>query len=226
MNISHQKTSVCVPLLAQSIAIGVLHIVFEKSCSKDAKNRFVTIADHLSLAVANINLRESLKRQAIRDPLTNLYNRRFLDEALKNELLRAQRNQQSLAVLMIDVDHFKKFNDSFGHDAGDYTLQQVGKTLLNLVRGEDIACRFGGEEFTVVFPNITNDDLIKRANAILQAVKDIELMFKNKPLGSITLSIGVASYPEHETTAEGLISAADKALYQAKANGRNQVVMA
>ena len=127
---------------------------------------------------------------------------------------------------MIDVDHFKKFNDSFGHDAGDYTLQQVGKTLLNLVRGEDIACRFGGEEFTVVFPNITNDDLIKRANAILQAVKDIELMFKNKPLGSITLSIGVASYPEHETTAEGLISAADKALYQAKANGRNQVVMA
>lgn len=226
MNISHQKTSVCVPLLAQSIAIGVLHIVFEKSCSKDAKNRFVTIADHLSLAVANINLRESLKRQAIRDPLTNLYNRRFLDEALKNELLRAQRNQQSLAVLMIDVDHFKKFNDSFGHDAGDYTLQQVGKTLLNLVRGEDIACRFGGEEFTVVFPNITNDDLIKRANAILQAVKDIELMFKNKTLEPITLSIGVASYPEHETTAEGLISAADKALYQAKANGRNQVVMA
>jgi len=215
-----------VPLFAQNVPIGALHIVLNKTPSADVKNRFITIADHLSLAVANMNLRESLKQQAIRDPLTNLYNRRFLDEALKNELLRAERHKQSLAVLMIDIDHFKKFNDSFGHDAGDYTLQEVGKVLLRLIRGEDIACRFGGEEFIVVFPDMPHDILIRRAGEILQAVREIDLTFKNKPLGNVTLSIGVATYPEQGLNAEELISTADIALYQAKSNGRNQVVIA
>jgi diguanylate cyclase (GGDEF)-like protein len=184
------------------------------------------MSDHLSLALANINLRESLKLQAIRDPLTNLYNRRYLDEAFENEILRAKRNEHSIGVMMIDIDHFKQFNDSFGHDAGDYTLQLVGTLLTKSIRGDDIACRYGGEEFILVLPNTELDTVIQRAEELNQAARDVELTYKDRSLGHISLSIGIALLPQHAGEAEAVIAIADKALYQAKTNGRDQFVVA
>jgi diguanylate cyclase (GGDEF)-like protein len=220
------QTTICVPLLAQSVAIGALHIILKEKPSSATRSQFITMSDHLSLALANINLRESLKLQAIRDPLTNLYNRRYLDEAFENEILRAKRNEHSIGVMMIDIDHFKQFNDSFGHDAGDYTLQLVGTLLTKSIRGDDIACRYGGEEFILVLPNTELETVIQRAEELNQAARDVELTYKDRSLGHISLSIGIALLPQHAGEAESVIAIADKALYQAKTNGRDQFVVA
>jgi diguanylate cyclase (GGDEF)-like protein len=219
-------TTICVPLLAQSVAIGALHIILDIKLASSTRRQFITMSDHLSLALANINLRESLKLQAIRDPLTNLYNRRYLDEALQTEIHRAKRNNHSIGIMMIDIDYFKKFNDSFGHDAGDYTLQLVGSLLAKFIRGDDIACRYGGEEFTLVLPATEPELLKERAEQLNQAARELELTYRNRSLGHISLSIGIAVLPQHGEDAETVIATADKALYQAKTNGRDQFVIA
>jgi diguanylate cyclase (GGDEF)-like protein len=212
--------------LAQSVAIGALHIILDIKLASSTRRQFITMSDHLSLALANINLRESLKLQAIRDPLTNLYNRRYLDEALQTEIHRAKRNNHSIGIMMIDIDYFKKFNDSFGHDAGDYTLQLVGSLLAKFIRGDDIACRYGGEEFTLVLPATEPELLKERAEQLNQAARELELTYRNRSLGHISLSIGIAVLPQHGEDAETVIATADKALYQAKTNGRDQFVIA
>jgi diguanylate cyclase (GGDEF)-like protein len=158
--------------------------------------------------------------------LTNLYNRRYLDEALQTEIHRAKRNNHSIGIMMIDIDYFKKFNDSFGHDAGDYTLQLVGSLLAKFIRGDDIACRYGGEEFTLVLPATEPELLKERAEQLNQAARELELTYRNRSLGHISLSIGIAVLPQHGEDAETVIATADKALYQAKTNGRDQFVIA
>jgi diguanylate cyclase (GGDEF)-like protein len=225
-HLNSHKTTICVPLMAQSVAIGALHFVIEKEASEEQYQKFITMADHLSLALSNINLRDSLKRQAIRDPLTNLYNRRYLDEAIENEIIRAERKQQSIGVLMIDIDHFKKFNDSFGHHAGDYTLQEVAKLMSEVVRADDIVSRYGGEEFLIVMPDTELDIVTKRAQLLVEKTRELTLNYKNKSLGHVTLSIGIAMYSEHGETSTSIISVADQALYKAKNEGRDQVQVA
>jgi diguanylate cyclase (GGDEF)-like protein len=176
--------------------------------------------------VANLNMRDVLKMQSIRDPLTGLFNRRYMEESLDRELRRTVRKKSSLGVLMIDVDHFKRLNDTFGHDAGDAVLRSLGALLRTHFRGEDIVCRYGGEEFTVILPETSPDIVRQRSIELCEGVKQMRVEHHGQPLESITLSIGVAIYGEHGTTADALVRAADSALYVAKKDGRDRVIVA
>lgn len=229
-NCKHFKTTqpvFCVPLMAQGVSLGAIHIMAHgETISDRVQEMALTMAEHLSLSMANVNLRESLKHQAVRDPLTNLYNRRYLDEALPRDIRRAERRHTNVGVMMIDVDHFKTFNDSFGHEAGDFVLQKLATVLADSVRGEDIACRYGGEEFTLILPETDIATTAKRAIELVEKVRTMELHFRNKSLGHISLSIGVSIYPNHGENIETLISVADEALYAAKNAGRDCIKVA
>ena len=168
---------------------------------------------------------QSLHEQAMRHVLTGLYNRRYLMDSFDRELRRARRRNERLGVMMIDIDHFKRFNDDYGHAAGDEVLHSVALMMLTLVRGEDILCRFGGEEFVLVQMTPSADALTQRAEEVRDAVATHEIIYEGRRLGPVTLSIGIAMFPEHGENAEVLLNAADAALYRAKQSGRNRVVM-
>jgi len=176
------------------------------------------IADHGRAVEAAQRLLRELREQTIRDPLTSLYNRRFLQDYLERELIRAKRERAPLALIMMDLDRFKRLNDSAGHQAGDQVLVQVGALLKRHVRGSDIACRYGGEEFAVVLPKTTLESARRRSAEICSAIR----REPDRLLG-VTASLGVALCPAHATDAEALLRAADHALYEAKRAGRNQV---
>ena len=168
---------------------------------------------------------QDLREQAITDPLTGLLNRRYLREYLPRELTRARRNGTSLAVIMVDIDYFKRVNDTFGHEAGDLVLRELGTLLRNSVRASDIACRFGGEEFALVMPEASLEGARQKAETIRAAVKALGLKFRDLPLGPITASFGVALFPLHADKPDSLLRAADEALYGAKGGGRDRVVV-
>jgi diguanylate cyclase (GGDEF)-like protein/PAS domain S-box-containing protein len=167
-----------------------------------------------------------LQEQAIRDPLTGLHNRRYLDEALPHELHRAGRYKQSIGIIMLDIDHFKRLNDTYGHDAGDRLLRAVGVFLQHNTRGEDIVCRYGGEEFTLVLPGASHEDACQRAEELRAGIQALVVAHQGQTLDTVTASLGIAIFPAHGTRADALVRAADQALYQAKHSGRNCVVMA
>ena len=167
-----------------------------------------------------------MRTQSLRDSLTGLFNRRYLEVSLARDLTRAIRRSQPLAVLMLDVDHFKRFNDSFGHDAGDTLLAQFGELLATLARSEDVACRYGGEEFTIVMQEADAALALDRAEDIRRQVAEMQVLHRNQNLGQVTVSIGIASYPQDGDSPEQLLRRADRALYTAKHNGRNQVCVA
>ena len=169
-------------------------------------------------------MQEALREQAIRDPLTGLFNRGYLDETLPRELHRCRRNGEPLAVAMLDLDHFKRFNDNHGHRAGDSVLRAVSDLLNRSLRGGDIACRYGGEELTVVMPNSSLTAAGVRLEKLRQAVTELQVPCEEGELPAITVSIGVASAKLAETEAAALLNRADAALYQAKARGRNCIV--
>jgi diguanylate cyclase len=228
--------AMCIPMMAQGETLGVLYLDSSRSRNgkssgfrplSESESRMVrTLAEHLALAVANLKLRESLRMQSIRDPLTELYNRRYMEESLDRELRRAARHEQPVSVLMIDVDHFKKLNDSFGHDAGDALLQELGRMFRAQLRADDIACRYGGEEFILILPEAGVAAALERADQLCKLVKSTEFKYRGRPLPNAGISIGVASCPEHGTAREPLFQAADRALYRAKEAGRNQAVVA
>jgi two-component system, cell cycle response regulator len=168
---------------------------------------------------------QDLQKQIITDPLTNLFNRRFLQEYLPREVAKAKRVAGSFAVLMIDLDFFKRINDIFGHEAGDIVLKNVAILLKNSIRESDVACRYGGEEFVLVLSEVSTDGAGKKAEGIREAVMDLALAIRQKSLGRVSTSIGVAVYPDHGVDMDSLLRAADEALYEAKENGRNCVVM-
>lgn len=170
---------------------------------------------------------QKLISQAIRDPLTGLFNRRYLEESLDRELSKAKRHQTSLAIIMLDADHFKMFNDTYGHLAGDVILRNMGSHLVKYSRKEDIACRYGGEEFVLVLPETSTDVAIQRAEDLRKIIETGKTMkYRQQSLPTVTISLGVAVFPEHGSTVDELISSADKALYRAKEQGRNQVAIA
>ena len=170
------------------------------------------------------SLQSLLTQQVNCDPLTGLYNRRYLTETMGRELARCMREGQPLCVLMIDIDHFKRVNDTYGHQAGDEVLKQLGLILVHDVRGSDLACRYGGEEFLVLFPNMALAAAQARAEQYSQKVEAARFSVGASEI-RMQLSIGVAGFPEHASTPEGLIQAADLALYEAKRQGRNRVVV-
>lgn len=227
---SQVYSTLCVPMMAQGETMGILHLQSDQPQNADnirqmetKQNLAVTVAEHLALALANLNLRETLRQQSIRDALTGLFNRRYLDETLQRETLRAQRSGATIGVIMLDIDHFKKFNDTYGHEAGDVVLQRVGKLLQSHVRGEDIACRYGGEEFTLILPGAALEIARERAEHVRQEAATLRVQFGGQSLPPITFSLGVALFPAHGESSEAVLQAADAALYHAKQNGRNRV---
>ncbi|HET7891434.1 MAG TPA: GGDEF domain-containing protein [Candidatus Sulfotelmatobacter sp.] len=167
-----------------------------------------------------------MRTQSIKDPLTGLYNRRYLQETMERETRRAVRAAQGLGVLMLDLDHFKRFNDTYGHDAGDAVLRETASFLLKSVRAEDIVCRFGGEEFVVILPAADLKVTQARAERIRARLREATLMHQGRSLGMITVSVGVAELPEHGASTKELLEAADAALYRAKREGRDRVAVA
>lgn len=227
---SDMQASLCVPLIAQGDTMGLLHICCQTPILKQTMDRWsqlaTVVAEHIALALANLNLREKLHYQSTHDVLTGLFNRRYLEETLERELLKAHRYNRPVGVVMLDIDHFKRFNDIYGHKAGDAMLQAVGTFLQSNIRGEDIACRYGGEEFTLILPEASLEDSVQRAKELCARIKNLQVEFGGKILGLVTFSLGVASFPNHGTSGESLIRAADSALYCAKADGRDRVVVA
>jgi diguanylate cyclase (GGDEF)-like protein/PAS domain S-box-containing protein len=224
---------VCVPMMAQGEALGLVHLQApegadgQDTLAGDAWQRLaVPVAEHLSLALANFRLRETLRNQSIRDPLTGLFNRRYMEESLERELARAARRDGSVSVLAIDVDHFKKFNDTFGHLAGDAVLGGLGALFLQYFRSEDIACRYGGEEFNIILPECSTANGLERAEGLREAAKALQVAFRGQTYGGISLSVGLAVFPEDGSDAATLLQRADEALYRAKADGRDRVVVA
>ena len=185
-----------------------------------------TVAEHIALALANLRLQEALRYQAIRDPLTGLFNRRYMEETFKRELDRASRRKTTVGVIMLDIDNFKLFNDTFGHAAGDAVLIEVSALLKAHVRGEDIPCRYGGEELLLILLEAQLRDTHRRAEQLRSEIQHLSVQYEGQSLGAITVSLGIASYPEHGATVESLLAAADSALYRAKNEGRNQSVVA
>ncbi len=166
-----------------------------------------------------------LHEQAMRDPLTGLYNRRHLMDSFERELHRARRGGERLGIMMIDIDHFKRCNDTFGHAAGDAVLRTVAKYMLSLIRGQDILCRYGGEEFVLVQATASRDAILQRAETFRGGVSNQDIVHDGQQIGPVTLSIGVSMFPDHAANTEGLLAAADVALYRAKQTGRNRVEM-
>jgi len=222
---------ICAPMMAQGETLGLLYLQAHAVTGNavplsEAKQQLAAaVAEQIALALSNLKLRETLRQQSVRDPLTGLYNRRFLEETLDRELARLERKSLPLSLIMIDVDHFKSFNDTFGHEAGDAVLRDLGGILQRYVRGGDIACRYGGEEFTVILPEAAVEVGHQRAEMLREAMRELRLVHDGKSLGAITLSLGVAAFPEHGRKREHLLQAADAALYEAKNGGRNRVVI-
>ena len=216
----------CVPLSAQGEMMGWLYLSGEGPGPLPGVALVIQAVEQLSLALANLRLKEELLHQAIRDPLTGLFNRRYLEESLAREISRCQRRSQPLAVMMLDLDHFKSFNDLHGHPGGDALLSAFGRLLQASCRPEDIACRYGGEEFLVVLPEAELATALDRAYSILSETARMIVSHQGMPLGRVTVSIGLAMLPADGNNSTALIEEADKALYGAKAAGRNQVIQA
>jgi diguanylate cyclase (GGDEF)-like protein len=220
----------CVPLVAHGDTIGILFVDCPTAAAKaiveqrtDGMRQLVQL---IAMALASLEMRRKLEHQSVRDGLTGLFNRHFLEIALERELARAIRRKGSVAVLMIDVDHFKKLNDQYGHSAGDAVLKEVARTFSHNVRTEDLVCRYGGEEFTVILPDITPEATFDRAQIIRTAVANLRTQIDNDLYGNVTISIGAAVFPKDGETPESMLRHADAALYRAKRDGRNKVVMA
>ena len=186
----------------------------------------VTLSEQIALALSNIRLRENLRQQTIRDALTGLYNRRFLEESLNREMARCKRSGSVFSLMMMDLDHFKRFNDTFGHDAGDSVLRSFAQALQENTREGDIICRFGGEEFVLLLPDTDRKGAVIRAERILRIVRALLVMHDDKTVGPITTSIGVALYPQDGETTKAIIQSADRALYLAKGAGRDRLMIA
>ena len=219
----------CLPLVAHGDTLGMLYV----EC-RDAEA--VALVEHhivplrallqlTSMTVAGLNLRKRLENQSIRDSLTGLFNRHFMELSLEREIRRTSRRNTGLAVFMIDTDHFKQFNDTFGHPAGDKVLAAIAERFHSSVRGEDVVCRYGGEEFVVILPDINPDKAVERAEYIRETISGLRVLDNGQTLGRVTVSIGIAMYPQDGRSIEELLHASDRRLYTAKNRGRNQVVL-
>jgi len=234
MNPVEDNWHLCLPLMAQGESLGTLHLCapFDPAAGEDDQTVrdwtqfYSAVSENLALAITNLRLRETLRKQAFKDPLTELYNRRYLVDALEREFHRADRKKQPLSIIMMDIDHFKQCNDTFGHDAGDAVLAELGNLLRKWTRGEDVVSRYGGEEFIAVLPGADCDAAFRRADSLRKQVESLAIEYKGKSLGQVTISVGIAVYPLDATDSDALIHAADQAMYFSKRCGRNRVSLA
>ena len=235
-HLKHSSTTayMCLPLIAKGDILGLLHLRTKAAVQGEDRHNIISeleeiaviFAEYLSLSIANIKLWEKLADQSIRDPLTRLFNRRYMEETMQREIVRAARKQTKISIIMADIDHFKKFNDMHGHKAGDELLVKLADLLKSKIRGSDIACRYGGEEFILILPESAAEETYKRAEYLREEVKNMKVYFLDQLLPSITLSMGITTYPDHGIELNELIRVADIALYKAKEQGRDKVISA
>ncbi len=217
----------CVPMMAQGETLGILHLKLDPNDTVQAWEGLVlSTTERVGLALANLKLRESLHSQAIRDPLTGLFNRRYMEETLDREMRRAIRYQRPLGIVMLDIDHFKMFNDTFSYAAGDALLRELGMFLKKNLRGDDVTCRYGGEEFILILPESSLEDTSRRAEQLREGCKHLDVSHRGQSLGTVSISLGVAAYPQHGNNSEEVLRAVDTALHSAKSEGRDRVIIA
>ncbi len=222
---SEAASHMCIPVVVGGYVSAIIQI------QSDVKNFFTDemvselklYVDTITPVISNLRLLESLNTMASTDTLTKMFNRRFLDDYLEKQINQAKRNNQYLSIVMIDIDHFKRFNDTYGHEAGDYVLMRFAETIKSYTRESDVAARYGGEEFIMVLPQTDVDAAFTAAEKLRMAVEKISLTAINESdPPRITCSLGISCYPLHGSDMEKLIQSADKALYQAKNTGRNR----
>lgn len=224
----------CIPLVAVGEPQGLLTITSLPDVDVSTSN-FITedkqilaksVAEAISLSLANIQMRDTLRDEAIRDPLTSLLNRRYMEETVLREINRSEQQDYPLGIIIFDIDHFKSINDTYGHSVGDKVIIELGNYLKKFTLMSDIACRYDGDEFVLVLTDSSLDNIVKRASKLRTEVEEIGHSKKGENLPTFTISIGVSTYPKNGSTYTQLLAAADKALYRAKANGRNRVEVA
>lgn len=221
---------ICVQLTTRGETLGVLHLIPDKDLSEQERHHWVRlvimVADLLALALSNIQLREKLREQSTRDSLTGLYNRRFFDEVLAREISHARRHDRALSIILFDIDEFKHLNTTYGYEIGDILLQKMAQLLLLRSRRSDFACRFGGDEMVLLLSESSLENTRRRAEELSTEMKTIQLEINGEFIPLLTVSVGVAHYPNHGLTTRDLTRAADNALYRAKYEGRNRVCIA
>ncbi|PKN87109.1 MAG: hypothetical protein CVU46_05505 [Chloroflexi bacterium HGW-Chloroflexi-8] len=224
-----QKGYLCIPLVVQGDTLGLLNIDLPAGMDSEHelswRQLFLTVGEGIKLSLSNIKLREMMRDQATHDPLTGLFNRRYLSDTLPRELNHARRSNSKTCVVMLDIDHFKHFNDTYGHEAGDLMLRELGWILKGNIRKSDIACRYGGEEFVLVLLDTTIEDCQEHLKKIIEKVKAQQIRFGGQLLRSMSLSIGVVEASESVMDADELLVAADKAMYAAKHAGRDCIIL-
>jgi diguanylate cyclase (GGDEF)-like protein len=230
---AHAKTHsyVCMPVHGQGQILGLLHIAVEVSTrtqrpTRDTEQRLRALTDRVGPALANLKLRDAPRELALRDGLTGLYNRRYMEDVLNREIHRAERSGKPLSVVMIDIDHFKTFNDKYGHDAGDFVLSALARAVTNKIRPSDMACRYGGEELAIILPEASLECARERAEQMRLVIRETNLTHLGQSLPAPTASFGVAVYPANGATPASLLKAADGALYRAKHEGRDRICVA
>lgn len=220
---------ICVPIVAHGDTVGLLHIRFDHKTDgaahiRDHSQFAMRCGEHISMAIANVKLRDELQEQSIRDPLTGLYNRRYFLDAVRRQIAVAERRGQSFGLIAFDADRFKTFNDNHGHDAGDMILRAIGATLQDVLVSEEVSCRFGGEEFAILVPDRSLSQITALADQLREAVAAVKVRYLDGFLPRVTISLGVAVFPDCGTQPAQLLRRADEALYRAKEAGRNCVV--
>ncbi|WP_211826955.1 sensor domain-containing diguanylate cyclase [Kistimonas asteriae] len=227
-NHSHDghDVQICIPLVAQGETLGILHLSYPDKEHLEASHAMAeSMAEQIGLALANMRLREDLRQQAIRDPMTGLFNRRHMMDFLEQQVYQTENQHKPLSLMMIDLDHFKRFNDTFGHDAGDYVLKQVAIELRQAAGKNDLVCRYGGEEICIICPGRDLDATRELALELVHRIAGQGMQFNGQALGNITLSVGVTTRRDNETSIEKMLKEADDALYEAKDGGRNRAVV-
>ncbi|HYT88001.1 MAG TPA: GGDEF domain-containing protein [Gemmataceae bacterium] len=220
-------SSVCVPLMADSQASGLLYLESAAGTLTSRQRQLArNIARQSALALRNLQERKELKERATRDKLTGLYNRAFMDDSLEREVARAHREKSPVGLIMLDIDYFKRYNTDFTWVGGDALLRALGEFLAKQVRGGDVACRYGGEEFLLILPGASLKATRQRAQKLRKEVKELQVSYENKPLGAVSLSLGVAVFPKHGTNPKSVLHAVNAALSRAKAEGRDRVIVA
>jgi diguanylate cyclase (GGDEF)-like protein len=212
-------------MMAQGETLGLLHLNFEdpRDLTPGRRRLAETASKQIAVALANLQLRESLQDLSFSDPLTGLYNRRYLEISLTRELHRLDREGGSLGLIVLDLDHFKRINDDFGHETGDKVLKAIGTYLKANTRQSDIAFRYGGEEFILALVDSPFTSTCERAETLRRGMRELDLSWERPELSFLTASFGVASFPEHGTTFDELFRVADEGVYLAKQSGRDRV---
>lgn len=217
--------TMCIPLTTQGETLGIIHLRenAETPFSEDSIGIAKSLGREIATAISNLNLRRVLQQQALHDPLTGLHNRRHLEDQFDVLTTQASYENKRCCLLIIDVDHFKSYNDQYGHDAGDFVLLQLAKQFRKSMKPSDLVCRLGGEEFGILMFDADTDEALEFANGLRVDIENMDLVFNDRPLGEITISVGISSFPDAGITLSSLLKAADEFLYEAKNSGRNRV---